>query len=30
VGPDDAVNTMTLIDACYRAAGFSPRPRTTR
>jgi len=25
---DDAVATMTLIDACYRAAGFEPRPRT--
>jgi predicted dehydrogenase len=25
---DDAVATMTLIDACYRAAGFAPRPRT--
>ncbi|MDN0200099.1 Gfo/Idh/MocA family oxidoreductase [Streptomyces sp. S.PNR 29] len=25
---DDAVATMTLIDACYRAAGFDPRPRT--
>ncbi|MER5449805.1 Gfo/Idh/MocA family oxidoreductase [Streptomyces sp. NPDC002766] len=26
---DDAVATMTLIDECYRAAGFEPRPRTT-
>ncbi len=26
---DDAVATMTLIDASYRAAGFAPRPRTT-
>ncbi|MFJ4200246.1 Gfo/Idh/MocA family protein [Streptomyces sviceus] len=25
--PDDAVSTMTLIDAAYRAAGFDPRPR---
>ncbi|MFR0355827.1 Gfo/Idh/MocA family protein [Streptomyces sediminimaris] len=25
----DAVATMTLIDECYRAAGFEPRPRTT-
>ncbi|GAB2848330.1 Gfo/Idh/MocA family oxidoreductase [Streptomyces deserti] len=24
----DAVTTMQLIDACYRAAGFGPRPRT--
>jgi predicted dehydrogenase len=28
LGPQDAVATMTLIDACYRAAGFEPRPRT--
>ncbi|MCH5670824.1 Gfo/Idh/MocA family protein [Streptomyces gilvus] len=28
LGPKDAVATMTLIDACYRAAGFEPRPRT--
>jgi predicted dehydrogenase len=28
VGPDDAVETMQLIDDCYRAAGFAPRPRT--
>ena len=26
---DGAVETMTLIDACYRAAGLPPRPRTT-
>ncbi|MFD8305516.1 Gfo/Idh/MocA family protein [Streptomyces sp. NPDC059690] len=26
---DDAVATMTLIDECYRAAGFEPRPRST-
>ena len=26
VGPDDAVETMTLIDACYQSAGFTPRP----
>jgi predicted dehydrogenase len=25
---DDALATMTLIDDCYRAAGFAPRPRT--
>ncbi|MHC3467657.1 Gfo/Idh/MocA family protein [Streptomyces sp. 7R007] len=25
---DDALATMTLIDACYRAAGFEPRPRS--
>ncbi|MFH8656200.1 Gfo/Idh/MocA family protein [Streptomyces afghaniensis] len=25
---DDAVATMRLIDDCYRAAGFGPRPRT--
>ncbi|MBC2900581.1 Gfo/Idh/MocA family protein [Streptomyces cupreus] len=25
---DDALATMTLIDASYRAAGFEPRPRT--
>ncbi len=24
--PDDAVATMRLIDACYRAAGLEPRP----
>jgi predicted dehydrogenase len=24
---DDAVETMRLIDDCYRVAGFSPRPR---
>lgn len=30
LGPDDAVETMELIDACYRAAGFLPRPRTSR
>jgi predicted dehydrogenase len=27
IGPDDAVATMELIDACYRAAGLEPRPR---
>ncbi len=27
IGPDDAVATMRLIDDCYRAAGFAPRPR---
>lgn len=26
---DDALATMRLIDASYRAAGFEPRPRTT-
>ena len=26
-GADDAVATMELIDDCYRAAGFAPRPR---
>lgn len=25
---DDALRGMSLIDACYRAAGFRPRPRT--
>jgi predicted dehydrogenase len=25
---DDAVTTMQLIDDCYRAAGFEPRPST--
>ncbi|MFJ3444294.1 Gfo/Idh/MocA family protein [Streptomyces sp. NPDC086081] len=25
---DDAVATMRLVDACYRQAGFAPRPRT--
>jgi predicted dehydrogenase len=25
---DDAVTTMELIDGCYRAAGFDPRPRS--
>ena len=28
LGPDDAVETMELIDACYRAAGLEPRPRS--
>jgi predicted dehydrogenase len=28
IGADDALATMELIDACYRAAGFQPRPRT--
>jgi predicted dehydrogenase len=27
---DDAVVNMQLIDACYRAAGFEPRPRSPR
>ena len=27
---DDALTTMELIDPCYRAAGFRPRPRTPR
>ncbi|WP_330263120.1 Gfo/Idh/MocA family oxidoreductase [Streptomyces griseorubiginosus] len=26
---DDAVETMTLIDTAYRAAGFEPRPRVS-
>jgi predicted dehydrogenase len=30
IDADDAVATMELIDACYRAAGFRPRPRTAR
>lgn len=30
IGPDDAVDNMALIDDCYRAAGFAPRPRTAR
>lgn len=25
---DDAVESMRMIDACYRAAGFEPRPRS--
>jgi predicted dehydrogenase len=29
LGPDDAVENMQLIDACYRAAGLAPRPRTS-
>ncbi|MCX5253706.1 Gfo/Idh/MocA family oxidoreductase [Streptomyces canus] len=29
LGADDAVTTMTLIDAAYRAAGFEPRPRVS-
>lgn len=28
IDADDAVHTMQLIDDCYRAAGFHPRPRT--
>ena len=27
IDADDAVANMTLIDECYRAAGFDPRPR---
>jgi predicted dehydrogenase len=27
IDADDAVSTMALIDDCYRAAGFEPRPR---
>lgn len=27
IDADDAVVTMALIDDCYRAAGFAPRPR---
>jgi predicted dehydrogenase len=26
IGPDDAVDNMALIDDCFRAAGFAPRP----
>jgi predicted dehydrogenase len=28
IDADDALATMSLIDGCYRAAGFAPRPRT--
>jgi predicted dehydrogenase len=28
IDTDDSVDTMQLIDDCYRAAGFSPRPKT--
>jgi predicted dehydrogenase len=28
IDADDALATMSLIDDCYRAAGFPPRPRT--
>ena len=28
IDADDALATMELIDACYRAAGLQPRPRT--
>ena len=28
IDADDAVATMQLIDDCYRAAGFEPRPRS--
>jgi predicted dehydrogenase len=28
IDADDAVDNMQLVDDCYRAAGFSPRPRT--
>lgn len=30
IDADDALATMELIDACYRAAGLPPRPRTPR
>lgn len=30
LGAEDALATMTMIDACYRAAGFAPRPRLRR
>src|SRR6266540_3435358 len=30
IDADDALATMELIDACYHAAGFQPRPRTPR
>jgi predicted dehydrogenase len=29
IDADDALATMELIDACYRAAGFQPRPRVS-
>jgi predicted dehydrogenase len=29
IDTDDAVDTMQLIDDCYRAAGFLPRPRAS-
>jgi predicted dehydrogenase len=29
IDADDAVSNLALIDACYRTAGFSPRPRAT-
>jgi hypothetical protein len=29
VGADGAVDTMQIIDDCYRAAAFAPRPRST-
>jgi predicted dehydrogenase len=29
IDADDAVTSMQLIDQCYRAAGFEPRPRFT-
>jgi predicted dehydrogenase len=29
IDADDAVASMQLIDQCYRAAGFEPRPRFT-
>jgi predicted dehydrogenase len=28
IDADDALATMELIDACYHAAGFQPRPRS--
>jgi predicted dehydrogenase len=30
IDADDALATMELIDACYHAAGFQPRPRVSR
>ncbi len=30
IDADDALASMELIDACYRAAGLQPRPRTSR
>jgi len=29
IDSDDAVSNMQLIDACYKAAGMSPRPCST-
>ncbi|HJW58912.1 MAG TPA: gfo/Idh/MocA family oxidoreductase, partial [Actinomycetota bacterium] len=29
IDADDALANMELIDACYHAAGFQPRPRVS-